>query len=286
MIRQTDGVGIFTETLGEKGSRVLLLHGWGCDSRLMKPLGEKLQSGHRVMLIDFPAHGQSGRPPEPWGVPEYAENLTHLLRETGFYPCAVIAHSFGCRVAAWIATHDPELFTRMIFTGAAGIRAPQSEEGRKRAEAYQRWKKAGQALEKTGVLAPLAGLVRKKAQERYGSRDYNALDDEMKKTFVRVVSQDLSELYPQIRQSTLLIWGDQDTETPLWMGREMEKKIPDAGLVELRGGTHFAYLEQLDYFALIARNFLDEGEGQGEAQGETRREDKCEEKGEKEDERR
>ena len=55
------------------------------------------------MMVDFPAHGQSGRPPEPWGVPEFADHLSNLLRETGFAPCAVIAHSFGCRVAAWLA---------------------------------------------------------------------------------------------------------------------------------------------------------------------------------------
>ncbi len=254
----TDGVNTYTEQLGEKGSRVLLLHGWGCDCSLMRPLAERLQGRHRVMMIDFPAHGKSDRPPEPWGVPEFADHLIQLLHTVEFAPCAVIAHSFGCRVAAWIAVKEPGLFTRMIFTGGAGIRPTQSEEGRKRAEQYQKLKKFQEAMRKTVVLAPLADKLKKMAQEKYGSRDYNALDDEMKKTFVRVIGQDLTELYPQIRQSTLLIWGDRDTETPLWMGQEMEKRIPDAGLVVLEGGTHFAYLEQLDRFSRIAEHFLEE----------------------------
>ena len=80
----------------------------------------------------------------------------------------------------------------------------------------------------------------------------------MRRTFVKVINQDLSDLYPQIRQSTLLIWGDADTETPLWMGREMEKQIPDAGLVILEGGTHFAYLEQIQRFNTICKHFLKE----------------------------
>ena len=82
----------------------------------------------------------------------------------------------------------------------------------------------------------------------------------MKKTFVRVINQDLTELYNRFHASTLLIWGDEDTETPLWMGREMEKRIPDAGLVILEGGTHFAYLEQLERFNTIIRHFL-KGDG-------------------------
>ena len=45
-------------------------------------------------------------------------------------------------------------------------------------------------------------------------------------------------------------------ETPLWMGREMEKLIPDAGLVILEGGSHFAYLEQAARFNTIAVHFL------------------------------
>ena len=80
----------------------------------------------------------------------------------------------------------------------------------------------------------------------------------MRRTFVKVISEDLTGLYGQIRQSTLLIWGDQDTDTPLWMGKEMEKRIPDAGLVIFEGGTHFAYLEQVQRFNTIALHFLKE----------------------------
>ena len=68
--------------------------------------------------------------------------------------------------------------------------------------------------------------------------------------------QDLTEHLEKIQASTLLYWGAQDTETPLWMGRLMEEKIPDAGLVVEEGCGHFAYLEQAARFAAIARSFL------------------------------
>ena len=93
-------------------------------------------------------------------------------------------------------------------------------------------------------------------QKKYGSADYNALDDEMKKTFVKVISQDLRPLLPDIKASTLLVWGENDTATPLWMGKTMEKEIPDAGLVIFENDDHFAYLRQWPRFTAVIRAFL------------------------------
>ena len=241
---------------GSGQNKVVLLHGWGCDMKLMEPVSAALVQTHQVLLVDFPGHGASGRPPEPWGVPEYAACLKELLNRLGFYPCSVIAHSFGCRVTAWLAAEEPDLFDRIVFTGAAGIKPKQSEAAQKRSAEYKRLKKHCERIRCIPFLRPAADMLEKKLREKYGSRDYNALDDEMKKTFVKVVNLDLSGLYEKIRASTLLIWGDSDTETPLWMVKEMEKRIPDAGHVVFEGGTHFAYLEQLQRFNTIVRQFL------------------------------
>ena len=241
---------------GSGKNKVVLLHGWGCDMKFMEPVSAALVQTHQVLLVDFPGHGESGKPPEPWGVQEYAACLKELLSRLGFYPCSVIAHSFGCRIAAWLAAEEPALFDRIVFTGAAGIRPKLSDAAQRRSAKYKRLRKYCERIRHIPFLRMAADRLEKKLREKYGSRDYNALDDEMKKTFVKVINLDLSDLYGKIRASTLLIWGDSDTETPLWMGKEMEKRIPDAGLVIFEGGTHFAYLEQLQRFNTIVRQFL------------------------------
>ena len=260
MTIQINGVDISCTQCGSGEKKLLLLHGWGCDRSMMKPVADSLQDLFQILVPDFPGHGKSGRPPEPWGVPEYAGCLKQLLLETGFTPCHVIAHSFGCRVAAWLAAEDPSLFDRIIFTGAAGIRPKPSAEAQKRSARYQKLKKLCGQLKKIPLMENAAEGFENKLRLKYGSRDYNALDEEMRRTFVKVINQDLTELYAKIRSATLLIWGDNDTETPLWMAREMEKRIPDAGLVILEGGSHFAYLEQIGRFNIIARQFLKEDE--------------------------
>ena len=256
MKENVNGTQIAYRAEGESGGRVLLLHGWGCDMKLMQPVADALKPDHRTLAFDFPGHGESGRPPEPWGVPEYAACLRELLKRLSFTPCSVIAHSFGARVAAWLEAEEPGLFNRIVFTGGAGIRTKPSEESKARAARYKKLKGYCETAKKIPLLGKAAENMEEKLRLKYGSRDYNALDAEMRQTFVKVVNQDLTDLYGCFRASTLLIWGDEDTETPLWMAKEMEQRIPDAGLVILEGGTHFAYLEQIGRFNVIVRQFL------------------------------
>lgn len=250
------GTEIHYELKGNGDSKVLLLHGWGCDMSLMAPVADALLPDYQVLLIDFPGHGNSGRPPETWGVPDFALCVEELLSKQNFSPCNVIAHSFGCRIATWLAAYRSSLFQKLIFTGGAGIRPKPSEESAKRTARYKKLKKYCDTIGRIPLIGAAGSIFEKKLRQKYGSRDYNALDDEMRKTFVQVINLDLSDLYEKFISSTLLIWGDSDTETPLWMGEEMEKRIPDAGLVVFEGGSHFAYLEQLPRFVTICRHFL------------------------------
>ena len=250
------GVSVHYELAGSGDKRVVLLHGWGCDTSLMKPVADFLSRDMTVLSIDFPAHGQSGRPPKPWGVPDFAACTLELLKKLDFLPCSVIAHSFGGRVTIELASQDAALFERIILTGSAGIKDRPSEESRKRSARYRQLKGLCEKAKAAKVFGKLPDILEEKLRQKYGSKDYNALDSEMRKTFVQVVNHDQTDLLGAIVQPTLLIWGDKDTETPLWMGQLMEKRIPDAGLVVLEGGTHFAYLEQLGRFNVIAHNFL------------------------------
>ena len=240
MKENVNGTEICYRIEGEGENRVLLLHGWGCDMKLMQPVADALKTDHKTLMVDFPGHGC----------------VAELLSRLSFTPCSVIAHSFGCRITAWLEAEHPGTFDRIVFTGAAGIRPKPSEEAKKRSARYQQLKKYCSAAKAVPFLSGTAEKWEDRLRRKFGSADYNALDEEMRKTFVKIVNQDLTDLYERFGASTLLIWGDADTETPLWMAKEMEKRIPDAGLVILEGGTHFAYLEQLPRFNTIVRQFL------------------------------
>jgi len=253
---EVNGVKVYYEQHGASGPKVLLLHGWGCNTELFAPITKALCEKMQVTVIDFPAHGKSQRPPQPWGVKEFAEMTRQLMVQLDLVPCHIIAHSFGGRIALYLASHWPQMVRQMIITGGAGLRETPSEEARKRSNQFKQIKKGIGLMKKIHLFGAFPEKLEEMARQKYGSADYNALDEEMRKTFVKVISEDLHPLLPQIQASTLLIWGDQDTATPLWMGRTMEKEIPDAGLVIFEGATHYAYLEQWQRFVAIAENFL------------------------------
>ena len=250
------GVEIHYEQMGNQGPQVLLLHGWGCSVKHFEPIAKDLSRDYRVTVIDFPAHGESGRPPQPWGVEDFADCVKELMELLAIAPCDVIAHSFGGRVALYLAANHPEKVKRLVITGGAGLRKEPTPEQKKKSEAYQRKKKQLLALTHLPLIGGAAQKGLKALQTKYGSADYNALSEEMKKTFVKVINEDLSPLLHRIQASTLLVWGENDTETPLWMGKQMEKEIPDAGLVLFENDDQFAYLRQWPRFVAVVRAFL------------------------------
>ena len=250
------GVTMHYELSGSGEKWVVLLHGWGCSTELMKPVADALSKDMTVLSVDFPAHGKSSQPPEPWGVPEFAACLKELLIRLDFLPCSVIAHSFGGRVTIELASADEKLFERIILTGAAGIRKQADGQSAQRTSAYKKLKSLVELARRCRIFGTLPDKWQESLIQKYGSKDYAALSHDMRKTFVKVVNYDQSEKLSAIKNSTLLVWGDKDTETPLWMGQQMEKSIPDSALIVLDGGTHFAYLEQVGRFNAIARSFL------------------------------
>ena len=256
MNMQISGVDMHYELKGSGAKRVVLLHCWGCSTELMKPVADDLSDDMTVLSVDFPAHGKSAQPPQPWGVPEFAACLKALLAKLDFLPCSVIAHSFGGRVTIELASADEAMFERIILTGAAGIRPKGDGKSSKRTQTYKKLKKLVEVARKCRIFGKLPDIWQEALIQKYGSKDYAALSPEMRKTFVKVVNYDQSEKLAAIKNTTLLVWGDKDTETPLWMGQHMEREIPDSALIVLNGGTHFAYLEQAGRFNAIARSFL------------------------------
>ena len=94
-------------------------------------------------------------------------------------------------------------------------------------------------------MGKLADQLQSWYTDQYGSEDYKQTSGIMRQTFVNVVNHDLAETATNVQLPTLLLWGDQDQDTPLWQGQLLEELIPDAGLVVYEGAGHYSYLDRL-----------------------------------------
>lgn len=223
------------------GSDVVLLHGWGQNIEMMKPIGDRLQKHHRITILDFPGFGESEEPKEALTIYDYCDVLEELLKKLKVKKPVVMGHSFGGRVAiVYASRNDVE---KVVLFGSPCIKTNNSESLKV---------KILKSLKKVPILNKLEGFAKK----HLGSRDYKNASEVMRKILVNVVNEDLSEYAKKIKVPTLLIWGDRDTEAPLEDAKKLEKLIDDCGLIVLPGATHYAYLERLPQVINILNNFL------------------------------
>ena len=233
------------------GFPVLALHGWGGSIASMQMVADRL-SGYAVHSLDFPGFGASGLPPQAWGVPDYARCILAYMDYAAIARAHLIGHSFGGRVSLVLGAENADRVGKIVLTSSAGVLSPKSPKTQVR-------RALGRALKGALTLPGLKAFqptVQGWYRGRYESEDYRNAGP-LRETFVKVVAQDLLPYAKRIKAPTLLIWGDQDQDTPLWQGQALEKAIPDAGLVVFKGAGHFAYQERLADFIRIVQTFFD-----------------------------
>ena len=229
---------------------IVVLHGWGAHIEAVAPILSALDGAADLIALDLPGFGESDPPPEAWDADDYARFVLAFLDELEVPRAHLIGHSHGGRVSIAIAADHPERMGRLMLVDAAGIPPKRGWRYRRRV-----------AVAKFGrVVAKLGGTPGRRLQQRLrarvASRDYLEASEAMRGTFRAVVAGDLSDRLPRIGAPTLLVWGERDEDTPLWMAQRMEELIPDAGLVVLEGAGHYSYADAPGRFGAVARRFL------------------------------
>ena len=239
------GISINYECIGS-GAPVLLLHGWGADIAAMMPIANEVaRLGKMAVCVDFPGFGKSDLPPAAWGVREYADTTKALIDKLGIRGCDLVCHSFGGRVTIMLAAEDETLFKRLVLVDAAGIRPKRTIKYYIKTYSY----KLAKRLARIKLVNKAFRLDAK--IKSAGSDEYKSLSGVMRETFVKVVNLDLTDKLDKIKNETLLIWGENDTATPHYMGRLMEKKIERAGLAVIENAGHFSYADDYPRFCSI-----------------------------------
>lgn len=253
MIKNVNGIKINYEQKGE-GELIVLLHGWGSNIKLFANLIELLSKKYMVVAMDMPGFGESEEPPSAWCVDDYAKFVIDFLSGYDTKKVMLLGHSFGGRVIIKLNSRNdlPFEITKVILVDSAGILPPKSNKKSFRTYYY----KAGKAILSTGIAQKIAPDALENFRKKMGSADYAAASPLMRQVLVKTVNEDLEPLLPNIKCPTLLVWGVNDTATPLSDGEKMEKLIPDAGLVKLENAGHYSFLEQQYTFNKVMCSFM------------------------------
>ena len=252
MFTKIKGLKTEYEIWGEGSIPVLLLHGWGASFDTYRGIANALSDRCRFYAVNFPGCGNSETMAEPWDVDDYCDFVLEFLRQMQLENPVTMGHSHGGRVTMKLVADGKLNPPKIVLLDAAGLIPKKSFKQKMRTRSFKtiKW-----ALTLPIIKNHTEGLL-KKARAHYGSADYNAAPEILRKTLVKLVNTDIRDILPNIKCPSLLIWGENDTATPLEDAKTIEKLIPDAGLCVIKGTGHFSFCEKPYEAHAILRSFI------------------------------
>lgn len=239
------------------GKAVLILPGWGTTINTYMPIINFLSTYNTVYCLDMPGFGESEEPNTSWNLDDYVTFVIDFIKSQNINELSLIGHSNGGRIIIKLMNEKNLSFkvNKIILIGSAGIVHEKT--------LYQNSKvklaKIGKNILELKPIKKIFPNLITKLKNNFGSEDYKNASPIMKETLVQLINYDLREFLPNINVPTLLIWGSNDTATPISDGKLMEKLIPDAGLIRVENCSHYVFLEQPGYVNKIINTFLNGG---------------------------
>ena len=236
---------------------LLILHGWGSCAKNWAQVKKVLEEqGYKVFLPDLPGFGENLLLKKAWSIDDYVEwlrefceknnlspspteqgeggdgsrNSVHLTprlkpRQTKFQrpQFFLLGHSFGGAVAAKYSAQYPENVEKLFLIASSGIRK-------------KTFKK--EILKKISPFFRRFLIMKKIFYKFFIKSDYQHTSGMIRETYLKVVNEDISAIFSQIKVPVIIIWGEKDNITPLSDARFINQEIKNSKLEILPGIGH------------------------------------------------
>ncbi|MDR0462816.1 MAG: alpha/beta fold hydrolase [Pseudomonadales bacterium] len=221
-----------------KKEKIFIVPGWSYSLDKWQMASGGLENlGYEVEILPVP--GLTGEKlSESWDLDDYVVWLGEKLKEQK--NVIVIGHSNGGRILLRYIAKNPEKIKQLILIDSAGLIDNRWHKKMKR--------RAGKKLAMLGKKIANNEHGRKLLYKILRESDYENANPVMKKTMANLIRKDLSSELKKVKVPTLLIWGKNDQQTPLFQGRQMKSAIKNSRLEiieEARHSPQFTHPEQV-----------------------------------------
>jgi pimeloyl-ACP methyl ester carboxylesterase len=242
------------------GAPLVLVHGVGIDLEIWEPLVPRLQSRRRVVRYDMQGHGLSARPPGPYRLDHFVDQLDRLARALGLDRFDLAGFSMGGLVAEAFAARFPERVRRLALLHTVHDRSPAERAavaGRlAQVEAGDLEKSLATALERW--LTPTFHAAHPEAvaavEHRMRGNDPAAYLASYR-VFATADAEVLA-LVDRIRCPTLVLTAEHDVGSTPAMAHALAARLPAATVVILPGLRHLSLLEDPQKVAASLEEFF------------------------------
>jgi pimeloyl-ACP methyl ester carboxylesterase len=224
----------------------------------------------RVIALDLPGFGSTPMPSDKITIPGYGRCVDSLCDKLGLGRVDIVGNSMGGYIAAEVAIQFPQRIDQLLLVSAAGITSADV---------------ARRPIYTAGRIAT--------AMTAYGSAQYRAIASRPKTRHMALalvarhpsllradlayegfikgagrpgfeaglhacLEYDFRDRLPDIRQPTLIVWGEKDSIIPVRDAHEFERLISDSRKVVMKDTGHIPMAERPGAFNDVMMEFLAE----------------------------
>ncbi|MSS72552.1 MAG: alpha/beta hydrolase [Candidatus Latescibacteria bacterium] len=246
------GVALNYLTKGDGPQNVVFIHGFCQSSVFWKEALTRLPAGHRGFALDLKGFGDSDKPPGPYGIPIFADEILAFADAMGLDRFVLVGNSMGGVVCQSFATRYAHRLSKLVLV-STGAYARNPAGAQERAEKFltMAWDRSYFEESVKGFFA-----IRPENWEDLVDVAMKPCREALAQTGLSSASLNFLEALRQVRVPTLIVQGERDTSRTPEDGKEIQEAIPGSVLHVLAGAGHTPQLERPDLFYPLFLDFL------------------------------
>ena len=246
---------IFNEDVG-KGTPLVLVHGFLGSSEMWRPQIKFFKDSFRVIAPAIPGFGKSNTIDSCDSIECMAKAILNLLEKKEIKNFNLLGHSMGGMIVQEMTKLAGNKILKLICYGTGP-----------RGNIPGRFETIDQSREKlkiNGLKDTAYRIAKTWFVEEDKSKYFYLCEEAGKQTSIEAADNGLVAMknwdgvknLQNIKNETLIIWGDQDKAYNFNQVETLNKNIPNSNLKIIKGCSHNVHLEKPDEFNTIVSEFL------------------------------
>jgi len=246
---------IYVGDTGE-GFPLVLVHGFLGSSKMWEPQVNFFKKHFRVITPDLPGFGKSNKAKSHNSIQSIANLLINCLEEKKIHKFHLLGHSMGGMIVQEMAKKAGDKISKLVCYSTG----PRGEmPGR-----FETVDESRENLQKNGLETMARNIAKTWFIKGENAKYFDVCIETGKQTSMEAVDNSLVafknwngvDTLKNIKNETLIIWGDQDKSYNFEQVQALEKNIENSKLIIFKNCAHNVHLEQTDQFNKTIKNFL------------------------------
>ena len=246
---------IFIRDEGE-GFPLVLVHGFLGSSVMWKPQIDFFKDNFRVITPDLPGYGKSNKAKSHNSIKSISNLLLDCLREKKIDKFHLLGHSMGGMIVQDMAKKSGEKISKLVCYSTG----PRGEmPGR-----FETVDQSRENLKKKGLETTAKNIAKTWFIKGENAKYFDICIEAGKQTSMDTVDNSLVafknwdgvDTLKNIKNETLIVWGDQDKSYNLEQIQTLENNIKNSKLIIFKNCAHNVHLEKIDQFNQTIKDFL------------------------------